>query len=270
MDGTIHHPEGKSQMLKTVQISDGRQVALDDLDAMTPDQGLQLATAVADVLIRSGHIRDDVALSGPHLLQFLSEMGDWLASQRPAFVVTVTFDRDGPSETLGVFASKEAAAAGVAGWVVEAAAAKGLAVDDAQRETLTRSVLRMSGFNGQRHGRTGGSDEVALSPIRDALGWVDYDIAEVDAVSGVPADPDVVTFRGSMSLYGSRSGLRYMEVVVSEPYDHEVRLDVEAKPGQSEDDLSDAIAELSSGTVVIVARKEDGRLRCTTDDLRRP
>src|SRR3546814_5406549 len=51
---------------------------------MSHDQGLTLATAVADLLIRSGTTRDDVPLSGPQLLQFLSELGDHLAAQRVA------------------------------------------------------------------------------------------------------------------------------------------------------------------------------------------
>src|SRR3546814_14902592 len=61
-----------------------REVALVDLDQMSQDQGLTLATAVADLLIRSGTTRDDVPLSGPQLLQFLSELGDHLAAQRVA------------------------------------------------------------------------------------------------------------------------------------------------------------------------------------------
>lgn len=71
-------------MITLVKISDMREVALVDLDQMSQDQGLTLATAVADLLIRSGTTRDDVPLSGPQLLQFLSELGDHLAAQRVA------------------------------------------------------------------------------------------------------------------------------------------------------------------------------------------
>jgi hypothetical protein len=78
-------------MITQVKISDMREIALVDLDQISPDQGLTLATAVADVLIRSGTTRDDVPLSGPHLLQFLSELGDLLAAQRAAADST---DRD--------------------------------------------------------------------------------------------------------------------------------------------------------------------------------
>src|SRR3546814_13867138 len=71
-------------MITLVKISDMREVALVDLDQMSQDQGLTLATAVADLLIRSGTTRDDVPLSGPQLLQFLSELGDHLAAPRVA------------------------------------------------------------------------------------------------------------------------------------------------------------------------------------------
>lgn len=67
-------------MLTTVTISDGRKVTLQDLDQITPEQGLHLATAIADFLVRSGGIRENAVLSGPHLLQFLSESAD-LAAQ---------------------------------------------------------------------------------------------------------------------------------------------------------------------------------------------
>lgn len=69
-------------MISEVKISDGRMIQLVDLDQVTPIQGLTLATAVADVLIRSGMTRDDVPLSGPHLLQFLSELGDHLVASQ--------------------------------------------------------------------------------------------------------------------------------------------------------------------------------------------
>lgn len=68
-------------MIQTVTISDGRRVDLVDVDAMSADQTLQIVTAVADVLVRSGQIRDDVALTGPHLVMFLNELADWIASR---------------------------------------------------------------------------------------------------------------------------------------------------------------------------------------------
>lgn len=67
--------------MKTITLDDGRTVVL-DIDTISPDQGMALAEAVAAMLVRSGRIRDDVALSGPHLLQFLSELGDELAQRR--------------------------------------------------------------------------------------------------------------------------------------------------------------------------------------------
>lgn len=51
---------------------------------MTPKQSLALASAAADLLIRSGRIRNDVALNGPQLLQFMGELGDELAQGREA------------------------------------------------------------------------------------------------------------------------------------------------------------------------------------------
>ena len=67
-------------MLTQTQISDGRTVTL-DIEPMTAEQQLMLCTAVADFLIRSGQINADVALTGPHLLQFLSEAGDMAQDQ---------------------------------------------------------------------------------------------------------------------------------------------------------------------------------------------
>lgn len=67
-------------MLTQTQISDGRTVTL-DIEPMTAEQQLMLCTAVADFLIRSGQISADVALTGPHLLQFLSEAGDMAQDQ---------------------------------------------------------------------------------------------------------------------------------------------------------------------------------------------
>lgn len=69
-------------MLTPVIIEDGRTITLQDLDNVSPEQGLALATAIADFLVRAGHIRDDVSLSGPHLLQFLSEAADIAVQQR--------------------------------------------------------------------------------------------------------------------------------------------------------------------------------------------
>lgn len=68
-------------MIQTVTIADGRRIDLVDIDAMSADQTLQLATAAADVLVRSGQIRDDASLTGPQLVMFLNELADWLASR---------------------------------------------------------------------------------------------------------------------------------------------------------------------------------------------
>jgi hypothetical protein len=67
-------------MITTATISDGRTVTF-DIEPMTIDQQLALATAVADFLVRSGQINTDVALTGPHLLQFLSEAADMAEDQ---------------------------------------------------------------------------------------------------------------------------------------------------------------------------------------------
>src|SRR3546814_16210517 len=80
----IRTEKEKSMMITLVKISDMREVALVDLDQMSQDQGLTLATAVADLLIRSGTPRDAVPLSGPQWLQFLSALGAHLAAQRVA------------------------------------------------------------------------------------------------------------------------------------------------------------------------------------------
>lgn len=66
-------------MITTTTISDGRAVTLVDLDNISPEQGLHLANAMADLLIRSGMIDPNAALSGPHLIQFTRELADSLA-----------------------------------------------------------------------------------------------------------------------------------------------------------------------------------------------
>lgn len=69
--------------MQKITIADGRTVTL-DIDTLSPEQGNMLAVAAADLLIRSGRIRDDVAMNGPQLLQFMSELGDELAQQHAA------------------------------------------------------------------------------------------------------------------------------------------------------------------------------------------
>lgn len=253
-------------MLKTVTISDGRQIVLDDLDAITPAQGLDLATAIADVLVRSGQIRDDVALSGPHLLQFLSEMGDWLSGPQTNFVVNVTYDCAGPSETLGVFRSMEEAAGDIVGRIVDRATAKGVVVTDAQRETLGTSVILGTGFSGHAT-PTGRADEVALQPIREALGWVDYDISDVPTGTAEPVSTDRVVLKGRVDTYSSQRGVRYVEMIVSEPYEHEARFKVVAKPDQNDNDLTAALALLWEGPIVANTRRTEDGFECTTDDI---
>lgn len=255
-------------MLTTVTITDGRQIVLDDLDQITPAQGLDLATAVADLLVRSGQIRDDVALSGPHLLQFLSEMADWLSTRTDtSFVVNVTYDKQGPSETLGVFGSKDEAVIDIARRVVDRATAKGVVVTDAQRETLTASIDLMTGFCGEGYRSTGRADEAALAPIRAAIGWVDYDIADVDNVASEPSDR--IVLKGKADTYSSKRGIRYVEMCVSDPYDHDVNFKVVAKPDQDDNDLTSALDLLWEGPVKVNARKTDDGLECTTDDITR-
>ena len=256
-------------MFTTVQSSDGRSIDLVDLDQIAASQGLALATAAADVLIRSGMIRDDVALDGPNLLQFLSELGDWLASQRPSFVVNATYDGDGPSETLASFATHEAAVADVAQRVIEKAGTQGVTVTESQRETLLDSIRLKSGFAGASHRRTGGADEIALEPLRKAIGWTDSDIAEMAAPSeNEDAGTDgTLILKGNMNSNGSKCGQRFLIVSVAEPYEHEVNVTVLAKSGQDDDALNDALYDFYAEEVTIKARMEDGRLICTSDDI---
>ena len=156
-------------MLKTVTIADGRKIVLDDLDAITPEQGLDLATGIADFLVRSGQIKDDVALSGPHLLQFLSEAADMAAQQ----------------------------------------AASAEAVEEGR-----------------------------------------------------------IILKGRADTYSSKRFTRYVQMAVSEPYNHEVRFTVVAKPGQTDDDLTVALAIMQFPIVVNARLTKDG-LECTTDDITR-
>lgn len=67
--------------MQRITITDGREVTL-DMGPVSPEQGAMLAVAAVDLLLRSGRIRDDVALNGPQLLQFMSELGDELAERR--------------------------------------------------------------------------------------------------------------------------------------------------------------------------------------------
>jgi hypothetical protein len=122
-------------MIQTVTISDGRRVDLVDVDAMSADQTLRLATAAADVLVRSGQIRDDVALTGPQLVMFLNELGDWLASNpfnaaSPAEIAQVEeTDPTPPEESRGwddpdpaLSADRFRAVAGLSGIVMHGSA----------------------------------------------------------------------------------------------------------------------------------------------------
>jgi hypothetical protein len=67
-------------MLTNAKISDGRDVVL-DIEPMSESQQKALCAGIADFLIRSGQIRDDVALNPAQLLQFLSEAGDMAVQQ---------------------------------------------------------------------------------------------------------------------------------------------------------------------------------------------
>lgn len=67
--------------IRSVQISDGRTIAI-DLPILTEEQQLRLATGVADFLIRSGQIKDDVAMNPAQMLQFLGEAADQAAPER--------------------------------------------------------------------------------------------------------------------------------------------------------------------------------------------
>lgn len=66
--------------MQQITIMDGRTVTL-DIGTISPEQGEMLAVAAVDLLVRSGRIRDDVAINGPQLLQFMAELGDDLAQR---------------------------------------------------------------------------------------------------------------------------------------------------------------------------------------------
>jgi hypothetical protein len=59
----------------TTDTSNDQDVTL-DVGPMTETQKNELCKAVADFLVRSGQIRRDAVLTGPHLVQFLSEAAD--------------------------------------------------------------------------------------------------------------------------------------------------------------------------------------------------
>lgn len=67
--------------IRSVQLSDGRTVAI-ELPVFSVDQQVRMATGIADFLIRSGQIRDDVVMNPAQLLQFLSEAADKAAPER--------------------------------------------------------------------------------------------------------------------------------------------------------------------------------------------
>lgn len=155
--------------MTTVTIADGRKIELLDIESLSPEQTLSLATAMTDFLIRSGQIRDDVAIRAPQLVQFMGEAADMAAQERA----------------------------------------------DAQAADDGRLVLK-----------------------------------------------------GSAEIFSSRRGMKYVELALSEPYDHSVRIVVNAKPGQDDDDLAIALAILQVPVVINASRTDDG-LACTTDDIAR-
>jgi len=93
--------------MQKITLTDGRTATL-DIGAMSPEQGHMLAVAAADLLIRSGRIRDDVAMNGPQLLQFMSELGDELAQDNEGRLLQALdaahLAFDGSDSELGVAA----------------------------------------------------------------------------------------------------------------------------------------------------------------------
>ena len=80
--GQNQHGEGKNKMtIRSVQISDGRTIAI-DLPLLDEGQQVALATGIADFLIRSGQINTDVAINPIQMIQFLSEAADQVAPER--------------------------------------------------------------------------------------------------------------------------------------------------------------------------------------------
>lgn len=166
-------------MITTAQISDGRDIQLVDLDQITHAQGLALATAAADVLIRSGMIRDDAPLDGPNILQFLGELGDYLVSKQTGYVVNVSYDAQSPALTIGPFPSLDDAADNVAHQVKDAAKASGLAISDDQSRALHAEIMSKNGFCHTASFKDSTKADASLRPVRDAIGWVEYDICVV-------------------------------------------------------------------------------------------
>ena len=302
-------------MITEVKISDCRKIQLVDLDEVTPAQGLTLATAVADVLIRSGMTRDDVPLSGAHLLQFLSELGDHLVATRmptptnedrddayeeaivglysfdtekdrerakeavgvarlrlttsptkpsPDIVYVVEHEADGDGrEVIAIYESRIAAVDDILQITENDARKAGLPFENELREKIRSHITRFSKFEGLK-GRS--YQEEDLVDLQEALGWNSYFIDEWP-VKKAGLAPDQIQITGSMQLDASKCGLRFMDVYMSQPYPHELKLTIEATSEQDDNILSDLLIDLCETPVTIKARLVDGSLVCTTDDI---
>jgi hypothetical protein len=83
--GDASKRNNKESRMQQIELKDGRTVTIDiDTSSLSPIQTLMIISAAVDVLVRSGRIRDDVAINGPQLLQFLDELGDELAATQSA------------------------------------------------------------------------------------------------------------------------------------------------------------------------------------------
>lgn len=74
---------------------------------------------------------------------------------------------------------------------------------------------------------------------------------------------------GRAGLEGSKCGLRFLEIEASEPYEHMVRVTVQALDDQDDDAMNEALDNILGvdREIAIRARVENGSLVCTTDDM---
>ena len=88
----------------------------------------------------------------------------------------------------------------------------------------------------------------------------------ISAMGREPPQPILAT--GSLTTNGSKSGRRFLEMEVEEPYFHSLRFTLVAKDDQDDDDLALVLAPLlDDGNVSVRLTQVNGDLICTTDDI---
>jgi len=115
------------------------------------------------------------------------------------------------------------------------------------------------------------AEDLMLARINDGLGLHKAHVPtarlSMDPSRPMPKQP--VLLHGTMEESGCRTGERYMEIEIAEPYLHTVRFTVHAKPGQDDGDLVDALhphLDRRDGCSVRLS-DENGELCCGTDDV---